>query len=121
MNTDPASTLQLRLRADLKVAMRERRASEISCLRSLIAAIDNAQAVPLGALHQRYVVRQFGDDAVEVPRMLLSDAELDGLIDREISDRTAVARELRELGQAERAARLTEEVAVIERYVSARR
>ncbi len=50
-----------RLRTDLKAAMLGRRVAEIEVLRSLIAAIDDAQAVPVSSLHETYVVRAFGD------------------------------------------------------------
>lgn len=44
-SADPATSLRTRLRRDLTVAMKERRHEKVGALRTLIAAIDNAQAI----------------------------------------------------------------------------
>ena len=118
MTTDFASTLQLRLRADLKTAMQERRSAEVSVLRSLIAAIDDAQAVPVGDRQRTHVVRQFGDGSAEVPRLALSRGDLAALLAKEIAERRAAAAEFQRHGKDEQAGRLTDEIAVIERFVT---
>ena len=110
--------LQLRLRADLMTAMRERRDVEKAVLRTLLAAIDNAQAVPVGDRHDKYVVYAFGDSATEVPRLELSLDALDDLLRRELQDRLDSAEQLTLLGQDDRALRLRQEARIIESYVA---
>jgi uncharacterized protein YqeY len=113
--------LQLRLRADLMTAMRERRDVEKGVLRALLAAIDNAQAVPVADRHDKYVLHAFGDPAVEVPRLELSLDALENLLRREQQDRLVSAEQMAALGQHDRALRLRQEAKIIESYFATRR
>lgn len=113
---DIAEAFRARLRADLKAAMRMRRAVDISVLRSLIAAVDNAQAVPTGDHPEKSHFHRFGEGSAEVPRLVLSQDDLHVLLAREIADRRAAASELVTHGQGERAEQLMEEITIIERY-----
>jgi uncharacterized protein YqeY len=113
---DAVQTLQSRLRADLKAAMSERAGAEIRVLRALLAAIDNAQAVPIGDRHDTYVPHAFGDAAVEVPRLELNLDTLEGLLQHERQERITAAEQMSALGQADRANALRGEAAIIERY-----
>lgn len=115
---DPAEALRGRLRADLKQAMRARLAEEAAVLRLLIAAVDNAQAVEAPDLGRGYVVLEFGDKAGEVPRRVLSDADVAGLIGREYELRLKAAGEFEALRRSEDAERLRREAAVVARYLS---
>jgi len=128
MNTDRSSTppapfdaaegLKARLRADLLAAMRAKATVEVAVLRALVAALDNAQAVPLAPGHQRYVEYRFGDRSAEVPRLAVSGVEVADLLDRERRDRLAAAAEFAALGQSERAARLSAEADIVARYLA---
>ena len=66
-----ATALKERLRADLKAAMQARASDEIRLLRTLIAALDNAEAVP--GTPGGYVHRAFGDAGAEVARLELDE------------------------------------------------
>jgi uncharacterized protein len=114
---DVVQALQSRLRADLKIAMRERRDRERDVLRALLAAIDSAQAVPVGDRHDKYRVHAFGDPAVEVPRLQLSLDALEDLLRREQQDRLTAAEQMSALGQPGRAFILREEAGIIETYL----
>jgi len=116
---DDARALLARLRDDLRSAMRERQSKETSVLRGLIAAIDNAQAVPVGDLHASYAVHEFGDKSVEVPRRPLSGAELRALLAREVEERNRCADEYRRLDRPGRADELLQEAAIIACYLAA--
>jgi uncharacterized protein YqeY len=115
---DYAETLQARIRAELKIAMRGRRDAEVATLRSLLAAIDNAQAVPVDGRHDKYAVHAFGADGVEVPRLLLSPDGLEALLRRERDERLAAADEMEALGRSDRALALGEEARVVARFLS---
>lgn len=114
---DAVEALKMRLRRDLRVALKARSSSEVSLLRALLAAIDNAQAVPVGDLHDRYVTRQFGDRCGEVPRLRLGAEELRILLQREKAEREETAAQLTELGQDQRATELRFEADWISRYL----
>src|SRR5438067_3175411 len=117
--TDPAEIIKPRLRADLLTAMRARAGVEVAVLRALVAAFDNAEAVELGERHQRYVELNFGDRSAEVPRRRLTQADVESLLAREVSERWDAAAHFREMGQTERADRLTEEAEIVARYQAA--
>ncbi len=105
-----------RLRVDLKVAMRARYVLAVIAIRALLAAIDNAQAVPVGQERKPWVRNRFGEDAVEVPRLRLSPDDLASLLGREIENRRRVAAEVRPFGRDEEADRALAEAEVIQRY-----
>lgn len=117
MSNDAADAMRARLRTDLKTAMQARSALEVGVLRSLIAAIDNAQAVPTAYGHQNYVSRAFGDGTAEVPRVTLSQADLGALLAMESEARIGAADELDRCGRPVEAAALREQALIARRYM----
>ncbi len=115
---DFAEALKARLRRDLKAAMQARASAEIRVLRALIAALDNAQAVPVAPGHQRYVEHAFGDPAAEIPRLRLDAAPVLALLGREARERLDAADQFTSLGRADRASELQAEAAVVARYLA---
>lgn len=114
---DAADVLKARLRGELRLAMRAKEARRVRVLRALIAALDNAQAVPPEDRHTRYEVRSFGDRSAEVERLRLGETEVGRLLTQEITARTEAADQLLALGQIERAAELRAEAAVVAQWV----
>jgi uncharacterized protein YqeY len=112
-----AAALKQRLREDLKAAMRERRAEDVALLRKLIAALDNAEAVPTEGYRPRAVDGAGG----EVARRQLDAAEVEQLLASEVAERRAAAEEFARLGRADEAARLGQEADLIARYFAHRR
>ncbi len=115
----PAAAMKARLRTDLKAAMQARRQLEIDVLRGLIAALDNAEAVPVGDAHEKYQARMFGDPGAEAPRRELSDFDVRAVLEREAATRLDAAQEVEDLGQGDWALKLREEAAIVARYVAA--
>ncbi len=111
-----AAVLKERLRADLKAAMQARASAEVRLLRALIAALDNAEAVPGGGLVEKYVPRSFGDPSGEVARLALDGEAVELLLADEIEARVAAADDYERHGEPGEAARLREEAALIARY-----
>jgi uncharacterized protein YqeY len=108
-----ASELKERLRADLKTALRERRPRDVAVIRTLIAAIDNAEAQPIDEFEER--IRQ--REAVgEVGRRDLDKAALGELLAGEARSRLAAAQDYERHGRGEDAARLREEADLIALY-----
>lgn len=114
----PAEAMKARLRGDLKAAMQANRALETGVLRGLIAALDNAEAVPVGDAHDRYAAKMFGDGSAETPRRDLNEADVQALLEREVATRLDAAQDVEGLGQDEWAAKLREEAAIAMRYVT---
>jgi uncharacterized protein len=119
MTTDalPAEIVKQTLRADLRAAMRAREALRVRVLRDLIAALDNAEAVPLGERHERYVELAFGDPAAQAQRLSLTEADVTRVLETEAESRRTTAADLETRGQTARAAELLTEAALVARYV----
>jgi uncharacterized protein len=123
----PAEILRARLRADLRGAMKAQRQDEMAALRTLIAAIDNAEAVeqaasptltqsapPTSSEHVAGAVHGLG--VTDAARRQLSERDLQRIIENELWERDAQAERLTLLGRADDASRLRVEADVIARY-----
>jgi uncharacterized protein YqeY len=110
------AALKARLRDDLKTAMRARDSAAVSLLRTLAAALDNAEAVPLDAPAANDDERLLGAGPSEIARRELSDADIAALLERERAERLAAAEDYAALGKADEAARLRGEADMIEAY-----
>lgn len=111
-----AAALKERLRADLRAAMQARAADRVRLLRALIAALDNAEAVPVEGMHDFSLPATSGEGAGEVARRELDTAAVEALLVAEADAREAAAGEYEHHGRAEEAARLRAEAALIRRY-----
>ncbi len=114
----PAAAMRLRLQHDLRAAMRGRRVAEVKLLRVLIAALDNAEAVPMTDAHQKYAVLAFGDGSAEVPRRVLSATDVRAILEHEQADRRVAAAELERVGRPDVAAERLAEVDLIAGYLA---
>lgn len=110
--------MKVRLRQDLLLAIRGRLKARVRVIRNLVAALDNAEAVPIGDQHARYVVHTFGDKVAEVPRLTLSSADVAQILAREIAARQEAALQMTSLSRSAEAEELSLEAAIIEEYVS---
>jgi uncharacterized protein YqeY len=110
-----ADALKQRLRADLTAAMRERKPAEVAVIRTLIAAIDNAEAQPIEAFEQRLRRREV---VGEVGRRELDPAALDEVLAAEAGARLAAAEDYERHGRSDDAARLRREANLIARYLT---
>lgn len=111
-----AAALKDRLRSDLKEAMKERRSDDARLLRTLIAAVDNAEAVPVDLSGPAQAARALGDPSGEVARLELDEAALDRILTAEVDARLAAAEDYARHGRDDEAARLRTEAATIGRY-----
>jgi uncharacterized protein YqeY len=107
------------LRLALREALKARDMIAVSALRSALASIDNASAVPGqpppaaggGSVHVAGTVRGVG--AGEAERRQFSDAELEEIVRAEITERQAAARAYTRSGHADQAGRLGREARVL--------
>ena len=97
--------------------MRERRIADVATLRCMLAAIDDAEAVPLGSRHDKYEVAKFGHPSIEVPRKVLSDNDVQTLLWLEIVERIEASTRFAEAGLDEQADALSREAEVLKNYL----
>lgn len=115
--TGAAENLKGRLRQDIKAAMQARQAPEVNLLRVILAAVDNAEAVPAATGPQTHAA-SFADGSAETARRDLSAVELDALLENEIAARLAAATDYERLGRPDEAARLRAEAETVRSYLT---
>jgi uncharacterized protein YqeY len=111
------------LRDDLKAALKARDSVATAALRSALAAIDNAEAVPAGhpldcATGNEHVAGSAaGLGTTEAARRHLTKADLRSIIENEVRERSAAATEYEQLGRNDFAERHRAEAEVLSRYL----
>lgn len=113
-----ATALKERLRTDLKVAMQARATGEVRLLRALIAALDNAEAVPFAGMHD-HSRAQAADGPSEVARLELDAAAVNAVLAAEVAAREAAAADFVRHGRTDEAERLRGETNLIRNYCNA--
>ncbi len=121
-STPPSETVE-RLRAALGEALSARDTVAAAALRSALAAIANAEAVPVPTAPVGSHPRPAGSEhvagaaaglrAAEAARRHLTEADIAAIVQAEISDRCYAADQYDRLGRTERAERLRREAAVL--------
>ena len=119
--------LRERLHGGLRAALRSRDMIAAAALRSALAAIANAEAVPVDpsaadlSTSQHVAGAAAGLGAGEAQRRGLSDAEVGQIVDAEIAERMAAAADYEGRGHAEQARRLRREARVLADIAGLRR
>jgi uncharacterized protein len=114
------SALRARLDVALRASLRARDQVAIAALRTALAAIANAEAVPAGegpgsrASSPHVAGAATGLGAGEAARRALSEEAMTGIVQAEVADRIAAAQQYERSGRGERAERLTREAAVLQ-------
>ena len=119
------SQIRQRLQLALREALKARDTIATSALRSALAAIDNAGAVPPapapaagdGGPHVAGAVAGLG--AAEAERRSLTAAEVEEIVRTEVAERQAAARDYDRVGHAEQADRLRREADVLMSVIGA--
>lgn len=110
-------------RRDLTAALKTRDHTTVSALRSLLAAIDNAEALSTAQMETNasgHVAGAAGGlGASEVERHHLTEADLRAILDREISQRLTAAAECEQVGRRDQAEHFRSEADVLSRYLPA--
>ena len=108
---DAADSMRQKLQTDLRAAIKGRQALDVAVLRGLIAAIDNAGAVPLAAKSE--------PPQHEVERRHLDPGDVQAILQREYEVHRAAAREFARLGRSVESERANFATAIVSRYLSA--
>lgn len=107
--TDAAEAMRQKLQSDLRSAIKARAVRDVAVLRQLMAAIDNAGAVPLPPKAQPV--------QCEVERRPLGFDDIQALLQREFDLRRHAANEFSRLGRAVDAETAEFEMDVVRRYL----
>ncbi|RJQ74429.1 hypothetical protein D5S17_22630 [Pseudonocardiaceae bacterium YIM PH 21723] len=110
------------MRTDLTAALKARDKIAATALRSALAAIENAEAVPTDAPamtggSEVFAGAHIGLGAAEAERRVLTEADVRAIVEGEIRDRTDAADEYQQLGRTDAAERLRGEAEVLGRYL----
>ncbi len=112
----PADQLRARLKADLRAAMTARASIAVTTLRTLMGAVDNAEAVPMPETNS--ATPPVVGRAADVPRRLLTWQELRTILEREAEERRRNIEQYEQLGKKEFAAQIREELEVVQRCLA---
>lgn len=113
-------SLRVRMRQALPEAMRSRDRAAVSALRSALAALDNAEAVPVGEVELRGSALEqspVGAGTTEAARRELSERDAADIVRAEVTERLEAAAQSAMPAHADRAARLRAEAAVLLRFL----
>ncbi len=109
---DHITQLRHQLGTDLRQALKARDAIAVSALRSLLAALDNASAVPITEAHVPTIGR-----AGDLPRRQITARDSEAILRAEADALTAAANEYDRLGRPDESARKRAELAIVARYL----
>lgn len=119
MSSDAATAMKTRLRADLRAAMAARQASEVAVIRTLMAALDNAEAPAAEQKQPPGGAHDFHSGSAEVRRLELSGDRIAEILRAEAEEREMAASEMERLGQTEAAEQLRADAGIARRYLTA--
>ena len=117
-----ADAVRTALRHGLIAALKARDSEAVSVLRTTIAAIDNAEAVPDPGIKPapgdaRIAGATSGPGSSEAARRRLSPGELDAIVREQVTEQEREAERYDALGQAEAAGRLRRQARVLVAYL----
>jgi uncharacterized protein YqeY len=116
--------MRANLRDDLTAAMKARNHVAVTALRSALAAIENAETVPVdlpldsSTGNEHVAGAATGLGAAEAPRRQLTEVDLRSIVENEMRERSAAAEEYEQIGRTDLAERLRAEAEVLSRYVT---
>lgn len=98
--------------------MKQGRRDEARLIRSLIAAIDNAEAPPVGTTGIAAHHHRFPPESAEVERLSLNAEQVQAILSAEIQEREQAAAEMDRIGRPDRAAVIRAEAMLTWGYIN---
>jgi len=109
------SEIREQLKIDLRGAMKARATEDVATLRSVLAAIDNAEAVPVAPTSSS--VEPVIGKSADVPRKLLSAADIRQIVQDEVDERRHASETYRQIGERAEAERLQRAADLLAAYL----
>lgn len=110
--------MKIRMRADLRAAMKQGRRDDARLIRSLIAAIDNAEAPPVGTAESAADQHRFLSGSAEIERLSLNADQVRAILLAEIHEREQAVAEMDRLERPDHAAVIRTEAVLARGYIS---
>lgn len=110
------SEIREQMKVDLRNAMKARDTERVTTLRSVLAAIDNAEAVPVAAAP--FTVEPEAGQRTEVPRKVLTGDDIRQIIEREVAERRHASQTYAQVAQQAEAERLQRAATLLISYLS---
>lgn len=107
--------LREQMKADLTQAMKARQSATVATLRSVLAAIDNAEAIPVS--EPAFPAEPVLGQQHEAPRKLLSAEEIREIVRKEMEERRAACVKYANLGLQAEAERLQNAAILLAGYL----
>lgn len=104
------------MKADLTQAMKARDSLAVTTLRSVLGAIDNAEAIPV--TEAKFPVEPVVGKSNEAPRKILTTDDIRRILEHEVAERRAASAQYARLGQQTEAERLQKTAGLIEGYLN---
>jgi len=118
MTQDAGEQMKTRLRADLVAAMKDKRTVEAKVIRTLVTAIDNAEAPAAEPGTKATDHHHFHSGSAEVERRLLTPSRVREALLAEVEERERAAAEMDRVQQRGRAEELRAEALLASRYLA---
>ena len=120
MSGDPTSGLRDRMGAALTASMKGRDRAAVAALRSALARVSNAEAVPVDSAPRAGAIEQarVGAGAADAPRRELTEADVRGIVEAEVAEHDHAARHLTDIGRPDDAARVAAQAEVLRRLLA---
>lgn len=120
---EAAGSIRTRLRDDLVVAMKQRRRDDVAALRTLLAEIDNAEAVdpaprPTTDTTRHVAGARHGVGSSEAIRASLTAADVRRIVEHHVDEHLADADHHARGGHHESASRLRAQADLLRRYLT---
>ncbi|MCJ1902794.1 hypothetical protein MR829_20825 [Paracoccus versutus] len=115
---DAGHDMKARMRADLRAAMKEGRGGDARLIRTLIAALDNAEAPPARSGSGAAEQHRFLSGSAEIERLSLDADRVRAILLAEIEEREQAAAEMDRLDRPDRAEAIRAEVRLATGYLS---
>jgi len=109
------SEIREQMKTDLRNAMKARDNERVTTLRSVLGAIDNAEAVPIAATP--FPVEPVPDQRTEVPRKVLTGDDIRQIIEREVAERQHASQTYAQVAQQAAAERLQRAAKLLVSYL----
>jgi uncharacterized protein len=115
MSGDPGTGLRERMSVALTASMKARDRVAVAALRSALARVANAEAVPVETVPRAGAIEQarVGAGAADAPRRELTEAEVHEIVEAEVAEHENAARHLTDVGRPDDAARVRAEADVL--------
>ncbi len=115
MSGDPGTGLRERMSVALTASMKARDRVAVAALRSALARVANAEAMPVETVPRAGAIEQarVGAGAADAPRRELTEDDVRGIVEAEVAEHDHAAQHFTDIGRPDDAARVAAQADVL--------